>query len=200
MSFYFINTVVAKQIILIPFLETTARMKASSSRTNNNDAHQNQQPGEQPPSTTKDETVRPMKSRRRRMTNTNSDFECLPDHATLLQKIIYYMELHNGFKTFTLPERLVSYLIICLFGIGLAVSVFIFTKGVYDGIQCSKYSTMKQHNSILNHIVLPPQQPESVMENDIIRTTSSASAFTSSLVDDGIVQQAAETTAAAMDS
>lgn len=71
---------------------------------------------------------------KKRLTHTNTDKECLRKDAGFIRRLIYTIDIHNGFKFFNIVERTVLHVIVWLCFTIIATYTYVFLQGVYDGL------------------------------------------------------------------
>jgi hypothetical protein len=87
-------------------------------------------------------------TKKKRLTHTNTDRECLRKDAGFLRRLIYTIDIHNGFKFFSIAERTVLYVIIWLCCTIIATYSYVFLQGMYDGITTVPLSTSTESSTI----------------------------------------------------
>lgn len=87
-------------------------------------------------------------TKKKRLTHTNTDRECLRKDAGFLRRLIYTIDIHNGFKFFSIAERTVLYVIIWLCCTIIATYSYVFLQGMYDGITTLPLSSSTESSTI----------------------------------------------------
>jgi hypothetical protein len=72
--------------------------------------------------------------KKKKLTHTNSDKECLRSDAGWIRRLIYTIDIHNGFKFFNLVERTALHVVVWLCFATIATYSFVFLQGLYDGL------------------------------------------------------------------
>jgi hypothetical protein len=87
-------------------------------------------------------------TKKKRLTHTNTDRECLRKDAGFLRRLIYTIDIHNGFKFFSIAERTVLYVIIWLCCTIIATYSYVFLQGMYDGITTLPLSSSTETSTV----------------------------------------------------
>ena len=93
-------------------------------------------------------TLRLATTKKKRLTHTNTDKECLRENAGFLRRLIYTIDIHNGFKFFSIAERTVLYVFIWLCCAIIATYSYVFLQGLYDGITTLPLSSSTESSTI----------------------------------------------------
>jgi hypothetical protein len=75
------------------------------------------------------------------LTHTNTDKECLSSNAGPLKKWLYICDTHNGFKFFNRTERTACHVVAWLCFATVATYSFVFFKGLVDGFSAETAAT-----------------------------------------------------------
>lgn len=75
-----------------------------------------------------------VRKQRKALTHTNTDKECLRKDAGWIRRLIYTIDIHNGFKFFNLIERTALHVVVWLCFATIATYSYVFMQGVYDGL------------------------------------------------------------------
>lgn len=85
---------------------------------------------------------------KKKLTHTNTDKECLREDAGFLRRLVYTIDIHNGFKFFSIAERTVLYVIIWLCCAIIATYSYVFLQGMYDGLTTLPLSPSTESSTI----------------------------------------------------
>ena len=90
-------------------------------------------------------------AKKKRLTHTNTDSECLRKDAGFIRRLIYTIDIHNGFKFFSIAERTVLYVFIWLCCTIIATYSYVFLQGMYDGITTLPLSSTSESSTIASY-------------------------------------------------
>jgi hypothetical protein len=76
----------------------------------------------------------PKLHKKKPLTHTNSDKECLRENAGFLRKALYVMDTHNGFKFLSITERSICHALVWFCVATIALYSYAFLRGFIDGV------------------------------------------------------------------